>query len=146
MIQVKPERLTANEMKEEESLSEDMIDEEVSPREEIKDAPTRLASQEYSRPERFEGHNTAPKIDVPNESTAPEQQNVPYTSFSKWEKRHLVSIATFATFFSPFTTQIYFPAINTIAEDLHVTSSQVNLTVTTYMVSLVLFLATSPLT
>ncbi|KAM0315048.1 hypothetical protein ACHAO8_004154 [Botrytis cinerea] len=134
MVQVNPERLTANEMKEEESLSEDMIDEEVSPREEIKDSPTRLASQEHSRPERFEGHNTAPKIDVPNESTVPEQQNVPYTSFSKWEKRHLVLIVTFATFFSPFTTQIYFPAINTIAEDLHVTSSQVNLTVTTYMI------------
>ncbi|KAF7874213.1 hypothetical protein EAF04_002885 [Stromatinia cepivora] len=73
-------------------------------------------------------------IDPVDEKKIPEQQDVPYTSFSTWEKRFLVLIATFACFFSPFTTQIYFPAINTIAKDLHVTSSQVNLTVTTYMI------------
>ncbi|KAJ8062279.1 hypothetical protein OCU04_008826 [Sclerotinia nivalis] len=73
-------------------------------------------------------------IDPPDGNKIPEQQDVPYTSFSTWEKRFLVLIATFACFFSPFTTQIYFPAINTIAKDLHVTSSQVNLTVTTYMI------------
>lgn len=78
--------------------------------------------------------NAIKKTDSPEQSDIPEQ-DVPYTSFSSWEKRFLVLIATFACFFSPFTTQIYFPAINTIAKDLRVTNSQVNLTVTTYMVS-----------
>ncbi|KAA8564889.1 hypothetical protein EYC84_010659 [Monilinia fructicola] len=77
--------------------------------------------------------NAIKKTDSPEQSDIPEQ-DVPYTSFSSWEKRFLVLIATFACFFSPFTTQIYFPAINTIAKDLRVTNSQVNLTVTTYMI------------
>ncbi|KAF8863482.1 MFS general substrate transporter [Acephala macrosclerotiorum] len=37
-------------------------------------------------------------------------------------------------FFSPFTTQIYFPAITSIAKDLHVSNSKINLTMTTYMI------------
>lgn len=36
--------------------------------------------------------------------------------------------------FSPLTAQIYLPALTAIAEDLNVTSSQVNLTITTYMI------------
>ncbi|KAI9644092.1 hypothetical protein NHQ30_007444 [Ciborinia camelliae] len=78
---------------------------------------------------------TNENTDLSNSNNIPAQQDVPYTSFSPWEKRFLILIATVASFFSPFTTQIYFPAINTIAKDLHVTNSQVNLTVTTYMVS-----------
>ncbi|KAF7946929.1 uncharacterized protein EAE97_004178 [Botrytis byssoidea] len=134
MKQVKPEPLAGNEMKEEESLSEHIINEEDSSKEELKNVSTRLAAENNSRPEKFEGSDTVQKNDIPDEKTVLEEQEVLYTSFSKWEKRLLVLIATFATFFSPFTTQIYFPAINTIAEDLHVTSSQVNLTVTTYMI------------
>ncbi|TGO61111.1 hypothetical protein BOTNAR_0134g00090 [Botryotinia narcissicola] len=134
MKQVKPEPLAGNEMKEEESLSEHIINEEDSSKEELKNVSTRLAAENNSRPEKFEGSDAVQKNDIPDEKTVLEQQEVLYTSFSKWEKRLLVLIATFATFFSPFTTQIYFPAINTIAEDLHVTSSQVNLTVTTYMI------------
>jgi hypothetical protein len=57
-----------------------------------------------------------------------------YSSFTTWEKRFIVFTATIAATFSPFTAQIYFPALNTIAKDLHVTNSKVNLTVTTYMV------------
>jgi hypothetical protein len=37
-------------------------------------------------------------------------------------------------FFSPFTAQIYFPALTSIAKDLHVSNSKINLTMTTYMV------------
>ncbi|KAM3074587.1 hypothetical protein ACMFMG_008016 [Clarireedia jacksonii] len=62
------------------------------------------------------------------------EQDVPYSSFTLWEKRFIVLIATVASFFSPFTTQIYFPATTTIAKDLHVSNSKVNLTITTYMV------------
>ncbi|RAL61318.1 hypothetical protein DID88_009454 [Monilinia fructigena] len=56
------------------------------------------------------------KTDSPERNDILEQQDDPYTSFSTWEKRFLVLIATFACFFSPFTTQIYFPAVNTIAK------------------------------
>ena len=59
-----------------------------------------------------------------------------YSSFSTRDKRFIVFMATIAAVFSPFTAQIYFPALNAIAKDLHVTNSKVNLTVTSYMVVL----------
>lgn len=37
-------------------------------------------------------------------------------------------------FFSPLTAQIYLPALTEVAKDLNVTSSQINLTITTYMI------------
>src|SRR6187402_1032664 len=58
-----------------------------------------------------------------------------YSSFGPWEKRFIVFAATMGAFFSPFTAQIYFPALTSIANDLHVSDSKINLTMTTYMVS-----------
>lgn len=58
----------------------------------------------------------------------------PYSSFTAWEKRMIVLAAAMAAFFSPLTGQIYFPALNVIAKDFNVSASQINLTVTTYMV------------
>ncbi|KAH8808032.1 MFS multidrug transporter-like protein [Xylogone sp. PMI_703] len=58
----------------------------------------------------------------------------PYSSFGSLEKKFIVFSATMAAFFSPFTAQIYFPALNTIAKDLNVSPSKINLTMTTYMI------------
>lgn len=58
----------------------------------------------------------------------------PYSSFTAWEKRMIVLAAAMAAFFSPLTGQIYFPALNVIAKEFNVSASQINLTVTTYMV------------
>ncbi|ROW02151.1 hypothetical protein VSDG_02361 [Cytospora chrysosperma] len=57
-----------------------------------------------------------------------------YSAFTLWEKRLIVLGASLAAFFSPLTAQIYFPALNILQQDFHVTSSQINLTVTTYMI------------
>ena len=46
----------------------------------------------------------------------------------------IMTIAATAAFFSPTTAQIYLPALNTLAETFNVFISQINLTVTTYMV------------
>jgi multidrug resistance protein len=43
-------------------------------------------------------------------------------------------MASWAGFFSPVSGQIYFPALNALAEDLHVTDTLINLTLTSYMV------------
>lgn len=67
-------------------------------------------------------------------SKSTEDKGKNYSSFTTWEKRFIVFTATIAATFSPFTAQIYFPALNTIAKDLHVTNAKVNLTITTYMV------------
>jgi uncharacterized membrane protein (DUF2068 family) len=57
-----------------------------------------------------------------------------YSVFTKAQKRYIVFFASWAGFFSPVSSQIYFPALNSIADDLGVTSALINLTLTSYMV------------
>lgn len=59
----------------------------------------------------------------------------PYSIWGPRERLWIVLAASIASFLSPLSSSIYFPALNSIAEDLNVTVTKVNLTVTTYMVS-----------
>ncbi|EPE10959.1 major facilitator superfamily transporter [Ophiostoma piceae UAMH 11346] len=58
----------------------------------------------------------------------------PYSIYTHWEKRMIVLAVSLAAFFSPVTAQIYLPALNVLAVDFNITSTQVNLTMTTYMI------------
>ena len=58
----------------------------------------------------------------------------PHSIFPKREKRLYVWIASLAAFTSPVAGSIYFPALNVLAADLHTSVSNINLTITTYMV------------
>lgn len=69
----------------------------------------------------------------PNEDPSQAVQPL-YSTFSLWEKRLIVLGAALSAFFSPLTAQIYFPALNVLADDFRVSISKINLTVTTYMV------------
>ncbi|KAI1143392.1 major facilitator superfamily transporter [Hypoxylon sp. FL0543] len=62
------------------------------------------------------------------------EQRPNYSAFTDWEKRGIVIGAAIGAFFSPLTAQIYLPALNVLAADFHVSVSQINLTVTTYMI------------
>lgn len=61
--------------------------------------------------------------------------DIPYSVFTENQKRFIVFTASWAGFFSPVSSQIYFPALNTLARDLNVSNSLINLTLTSYMVS-----------
>ncbi|KAL2120119.1 hypothetical protein VTJ04DRAFT_4145 [Mycothermus thermophilus] len=63
-----------------------------------------------------------------------------YSVFSKRTKLWVIFMAACASFVSPMTANIYFPALNPIAADLGVSIQLINLTLTTYMV----FQAISP--
>ena len=67
---------------------------------------------------------------APVQSAAPP----PYSIYTRWEKRMIVLAVSLAAFFSPVTAQIYLPALNVLAADFNITSTQVNLTMTTYMI------------
>jgi hypothetical protein len=71
---------------------------------------------------------------TPTKSLGVEPVGKDYSIFGPIEKKFIVFVATMGAFFSPFTTQIYFPALTSIAKDLHVSNSKINLTMTTYMV------------
>lgn len=58
-----------------------------------------------------------------------------YSVFTNNQKRWIILTAALASSFSPFSANIYYPALNSIAKDLRVSSSRLNLTITTYMVS-----------
>ncbi|KAH9889714.1 major facilitator superfamily transporter [Xylariomycetidae sp. FL2044] len=75
------------------------------------------------------------ELNEKNEVAAPDPGSQPvYSIFTTWEKRAVVFGAAIGAFFSPVSAQIYFPALNVLSEDLHVSTSQINLTVTTYMI------------
>ncbi|PWY72139.1 MFS general substrate transporter [Aspergillus sclerotioniger CBS 115572] len=57
----------------------------------------------------------------------------PYSAFTTAQKRLIILAAALASSFSPLSANIYYPALNSIAADLGVSSSQINLTITTYM-------------
>jgi len=57
-----------------------------------------------------------------------------HSVFTKNQKRFIVVMASFGGFFSPLSASIYFPVLNALAQDLGVTSTLINLTLTSYMV------------
>jgi hypothetical protein len=72
-----------------------------------------------------------------NAVTETHDADVDYSVFTDSQRRYIVFMASWAGFFSPVSSQIYFPALNTLAKDLHVSNSLINLTLTSYMVKLV---------
>ncbi|KAL3472965.1 putative MFS multidrug transporter [Aspergillus californicus] len=64
-------------------------------------------------------------------ATTPEP---PYTIFDRRQKWLIVFLVSFAATFSGFASNIYFPALPTIADDLNVSLELVNLTVTSYLI------------
>lgn len=58
----------------------------------------------------------------------------PYSVLSEPAKVSIILIASFAAIISPISSSIYFPALNSLAQDLDVSVSLITLTVTTYLV------------
>ncbi|KAI2714296.1 hypothetical protein CBS147354_7465 [Penicillium roqueforti] len=56
-----------------------------------------------------------------------------YSVFTPTQKRLIILTAALASSFSPLSANIYYPALNSIAKDLGVSPSRINLTITTYM-------------
>lgn len=54
----------------------------------------------------------------------------PYSIYSGTQKAIIVGIVSFAALFSPFTINIYFPAILNISSDLNVALDLINLSIT----------------
>lgn len=86
------------------------------------------ASSEKRHPEN-EGRQSQQNL-RPTES----ENNEPYSVHSSGAKKLIVLAASLAGFFSPLSASIYYPALPAIEKALNVSSSLVNLTVTTYLV------------
>ncbi|KAL2133122.1 hypothetical protein VTI74DRAFT_2854 [Chaetomium olivicolor] len=74
-------------------------------------------------------------VDAQPESPRQASAGPIYSVFSKGTRRWVILMASFASFVSPMTVNIYLPALGPIAADLGVSVNLINLTLTTYMVS-----------
>lgn len=68
------------------------------------------------------------------ESLRPASTAPPWSVFTPSQKRFIVFMVSLAGFFSPLSANIYFPALNTLADDFGTTESVMNLTLTSYMI------------
>lgn len=93
--------------------------------------PPRLENGEKRTDTEADGQNDQVELGSSGRNTTQEK---PYSVFSTNEKRIIILAGSLAGFFSPLTSSIYFPALGTIAKALHVSNSEVNLTVTTYLI------------
>jgi sugar phosphate permease len=77
-----------------------------------------------------------PNVDIEAGSQSQQAQpdNSPYHIFSRRQKWNLVFLVSLAGSFSPLSSNIYFPAIDSISSELGVSTSLVALTITVYMV------------
>jgi len=57
-----------------------------------------------------------------------------YSAFGVWTKRYIVIMVTWAAFVSPTSANIYFPALNPLKQELHTSTTLINLTLTSYMI------------
>ncbi|KAF4463040.1 Quinidine resistance 1 [Fusarium albosuccineum] len=62
------------------------------------------------------------------------QTSQPNTIFSRWQKRWISLITSFGAMFSTISSFVYLPALTPLSEDLNVSLTLMNLTVTSYMV------------
>ncbi|KEQ85577.1 MFS general substrate transporter [Aureobasidium pullulans EXF-150] len=58
----------------------------------------------------------------------------PWSIWTPKQRKMIILAASFASLLSPLSSQIYLPALDVIAKDLHVTDSLINLSITTYVV------------
>lgn len=72
------------------------------------------------------------------ESGSDESQAV-HSVFSERQKKFSIAITSLVSFLAPVSESIYYPALGPLAEDLHVSRSDINLTITAFMVESVFF-------
>ncbi|KAK2767648.1 hypothetical protein FQN54_003806 [Arachnomyces sp. PD_36] len=60
--------------------------------------------------------------------------DAPFTILSETRKKWTIAIASLVTFLSPVSANIYYPALNPLAHDLHVSTRKIILTITVFMI------------
>ncbi|KAL4900772.1 major facilitator superfamily domain-containing protein [Aspergillus multicolor] len=70
----------------------------------------------------------------PSKPTNAADTTTPKNTFTPSQKRLIILTAFLASTLSPLSSNIYYSALNALATELHVSQSQINLTITTYMI------------
>lgn len=81
-----------------------------------------------------ERQQSAAAIEDPEQQQLSRVVSAPYTVFSRRSRIGVTIMVSFASVVSPMTSNIYFPALDSVADDLGVSLGLINLTLTTYMI------------
>ncbi|KAL3450489.1 putative MFS transporter [Aspergillus insuetus] len=111
-------------------------DEKIAPAETLQGKPVATTP---SAPSEVQSHPQTQDVEAqkPAESKSvngTQQADASYSVFPEREKITLMLLCSFAALISPISSSIYFPAINKVADDLEVSISKINLTVTMYLI------------
>lgn len=74
--------------------------------------------------------------DVTEAEKGPAPATPPYSVFPIRRKVALMMVGSFSAMISPLSSSIYYPALDALASDMHVSLTLINLTITTYLVCL----------
>jgi predicted MFS family arabinose efflux permease len=81
------------------------------------------------------GTSPANDIDEEHEQSPPLPRDDPvYSTFTTAEKRWIVFLVAYAGLFSPLSSFVYYPALYSLARDLHITLTMANLSIPSYIV------------
>lgn len=72
-------------------------------------------------------NNGSPAVDA-------ESDPGPYSIFTIWQKRWINFVISFAAMFSTLSSYIYYPALIPVPDELGVSTTLINLTVTSYLI------------
>ncbi|KAA8913644.1 major facilitator superfamily domain-containing protein [Sphaerosporella brunnea] len=72
--------------------------------------------------------------DLEKTATLTRTESEAYSVFTVAQKWWIVTLIAVASFFSPLSATIYFPALSSLSKQLHVTTELINLTITSYMI------------
>jgi hypothetical protein len=89
-------------------------------------------TQDSTDPEKGPSTQDAPTT-VPDTATTPTAE-LAYTIFSPRIKIFIIIMSSISSLFSPVSSVIYLPALDVLASFYHVSTSRINLSVTTYMI------------
>lgn len=93
----------------------------------------KAATAEPCEREAAEAADAADAADAAETTDSPEPP--PHSVFPPWQRAVYVYMASLAAFTSPVSSSIYYPAMQSIATDLHTSLTRIiSLSITTYMV------------
>ena len=93
-----------------------------------------ISGQEESDPPASEGAQNDIEARSSDLAISRTKSQKPYTAFSSSAKWFIVVMTSMASFFSPLSGQIYFPVLPILTDTYHLSSSLINVSITTYMI------------
>ena len=103
----------------------------ATPKDTVSDDNLDVASDKEIRSQEVDVEKDGLQDDLERQASEP-----PYSVFSKGMKTWIIFLVSISALISPFGASMFLPALNVLSDVLDITPTQVNISITTYMVCL----------